>query len=46
MVPDGPWSSQPPHKHDQDNRTHETYLEETGLNVWLIRDPTLIVFLI
>ncbi len=32
MVPDGHWSSHPPHKHDQDNRTHEMYLEETGLN--------------
>jgi 5-deoxy-glucuronate isomerase len=29
IIPNGHWSSYPPHKHDQDNRTHETYLEET-----------------
>ena len=29
MAPNGHWSSYPPHKHHQDNRTHETYLEET-----------------
>ncbi len=29
ITPDGHWSSYPPHKHDQDNRPHETYLEET-----------------
>jgi 5-deoxy-glucuronate isomerase len=29
ITPNGHWSSYPPHKHDQDNRPHETYLEET-----------------
>lgn len=29
VTPDGHWSSYPPHKHDQDNRSHDTYLEET-----------------
>src|SRR5918997_4542595 len=39
MVLNGHWSSYPPHKQDQDNRTHETYLEETGINVWLLETP-------
>lgn len=29
FTPQGNWSSYPPHKHDQDNLPHETYLEET-----------------
>jgi 5-deoxy-glucuronate isomerase len=29
ITPNGHWSSYPPHKHDQDDRPHETYLEET-----------------
>ena len=29
ITPQGHWSSYPPHKHDEDNRPHETYLEET-----------------
>ena len=29
VTPNGHWSSYPPHKHDRDNRPHETYLEET-----------------
>jgi 5-deoxy-glucuronate isomerase len=29
ITPNGHWSSYPPHKHDQDNRPNETYLEET-----------------
>ena len=29
ITPNGHWSSFPPHKHDQDNRPDETYLEET-----------------
>ncbi|MBS4208873.1 5-deoxy-glucuronate isomerase [Bacillus sp. FJAT-50079] len=29
FTPQGNWSSFPPHKHDQDNLPHETYLEET-----------------
>lgn len=29
ITPDGHWSSYPPHKHDQDDRPRETYLEET-----------------
>lgn len=29
FTPQGNWSSYPPHKHDQDNMPHETYLEET-----------------
>lgn len=28
-TPSGHWSSYPPHKHDQDNIPHETFLEET-----------------
>ncbi|SCL92968.1 5-deoxy-glucuronate isomerase IolB [Bacillus cytotoxicus] len=28
-TPEGNWSSYPPHKHDQDNLPHESYLEET-----------------
>jgi 5-deoxy-glucuronate isomerase len=28
VTPQGHWSSYPPHKHDEDNRPHETYLEE------------------
>ncbi|WP_106766161.1 5-deoxy-glucuronate isomerase [Paenibacillus faecalis] len=28
-TPGGHWSSYPPHKHDQDNLPHESYLEET-----------------
>ncbi|WP_301172442.1 MULTISPECIES: 5-deoxy-glucuronate isomerase [Brevibacillus] len=28
-TPDGHWSSYPPHKHDEDNLPHESYLEET-----------------
>jgi 5-deoxy-glucuronate isomerase len=29
LTPQGHWSSYPPHKHDRDDRPHETYLEET-----------------
>ncbi len=29
ITPNGHWSSYPPHKHDQDDRPNETYLEET-----------------
>ena len=29
VTPNGHWSSYPPHKHDQDDRPRETYLEET-----------------
>ncbi|ARP42933.1 5-deoxy-glucuronate isomerase [Geobacillus thermodenitrificans] len=29
FTPEGNWSSYPPHKHDQDNLPHESYLEET-----------------
>jgi 5-deoxy-glucuronate isomerase len=29
VTPQGHWSSYPPHKHDQDDRPRETYLEET-----------------
>jgi 5-deoxy-glucuronate isomerase len=29
ITPNGHWSSYPPHKHDRDDRPHETYLEET-----------------
>lgn len=29
FTPEGHWSSYPPHKHDQDNLPHESYLEET-----------------
>jgi 5-deoxy-glucuronate isomerase len=29
ITPNGHWSSYPPHKHDQDDRPRETYLEET-----------------
>ena len=29
ITPQGHWSSFPPHKHDQDDRPRETYLEET-----------------
>ncbi|MDQ4004405.1 MAG: 5-deoxy-glucuronate isomerase [Actinomycetota bacterium] len=29
ITPSGHWSSYPPHKHDQDDRPRETYLEET-----------------
>jgi 5-deoxy-glucuronate isomerase len=29
VTPSGHWSSYPPHKHDQDDRPRETYLEET-----------------
>lgn len=29
FTPDGHWSSYPPHKHDQENLPHESYLEET-----------------
>jgi 5-deoxy-glucuronate isomerase len=29
ITPQGHWSNYPPHKHDEDNRPHETYLEET-----------------
>jgi 5-deoxy-glucuronate isomerase len=29
FTPNGHWSSYPPHKHDQDNLPHESYLEET-----------------
>jgi len=29
FTPGGHWSSYPPHKHDQDNLPHESYLEET-----------------
>ncbi|MEI7026885.1 5-deoxy-glucuronate isomerase [Paenibacillus sp. y28] len=29
FTPAGHWSSYPPHKHDQDNLPHESYLEET-----------------
>jgi 5-deoxy-glucuronate isomerase len=29
ITPNGHWSSYPPHKHDQDDRPYETYLEET-----------------
>lgn len=29
ITPSGNWSSYPPHKHDQDDRPNETYLEET-----------------
>lgn len=29
ITPNGNWSSFPPHKHDQDDRPNETYLEET-----------------
>ena len=29
ITPNGNWSSYPPHKHDQDDRPNETYLEET-----------------
>ena len=29
ITPSGNWSSYPPHKHDQDNLPHESYLEET-----------------
>jgi 5-deoxy-glucuronate isomerase len=29
ITPGGHWSSYPPHKHDQDDRPNETYLEET-----------------
>lgn len=29
VTPNGHWSSYPPHKHDKDDRPHETYLEET-----------------
>ncbi len=29
ITPNGHWSSYPSHKHDQDDRPHETYLEET-----------------
>ncbi len=29
ITPQGHWSSYPPHKHDEDNRPNETYLEET-----------------
>ena len=29
ITPQGNWSSYPPHKHDQDDRPNETYLEET-----------------
>ena len=29
ITPNGHWSSFPPHKHDQDDRPDETYLEET-----------------
>ncbi len=29
ITPQGHWSSYPPHKHDEDDRPNETYLEET-----------------
>lgn len=29
ITPNGHWSSYPPHKHDEDDRPNETYLEET-----------------
>ena len=29
ITPNGHWSSYPPHKHDEDRRPHESYLEET-----------------
>lgn len=29
FTPEGNWSSYPPHKHDQNNLPHESYLEET-----------------
>jgi 5-deoxy-glucuronate isomerase len=29
FTPEGHWSSYPPHKHDEDNLPHESYLEET-----------------
>jgi len=29
FTPEGHWSSYPPHKHDQNNLPHESYLEET-----------------
>lgn len=29
FTPNGHWSSYPPHKHDEDNLPHESYLEET-----------------
>ena len=29
ITPSGNWSSYPPHKHDEDNLPHESYLEET-----------------
>lgn len=29
FTPEGNWSSYPPHKHDQENLPHESYLEET-----------------
>ncbi len=29
FTPEGNWSSYPPHKHDQQNLPHESYLEET-----------------
>jgi 5-deoxy-glucuronate isomerase len=29
FTPNGHWSSYPPHKHDQNNLPHESYLEET-----------------
>ncbi|MFD0958243.1 5-deoxy-glucuronate isomerase [Paenibacillus chungangensis] len=29
FTPEGHWSSYPPHKHDQENLPHESYLEET-----------------
>jgi 5-deoxy-glucuronate isomerase len=29
LTPNGHWSSYPPHKHDQDDLPHESYLEET-----------------
>ncbi|MEW5323516.1 5-deoxy-glucuronate isomerase [Geobacillus thermoleovorans] len=29
FTPEGNWSSYPPHKHDQDDLPHESYLEET-----------------
>jgi len=29
FTPQGNWSSYPPHRHDQDNPPHMTYLEET-----------------
>lgn len=29
VTPEGHWSSFPPHKHDQDDRPNETFLEET-----------------